>query len=164
MDLSTLDLNALPVWIVAAAIILFLLPGILKGLAPFIPPLGSLLESHKLRVESQAEREETALHWKLESNGLRLGRELAGWERMLDILENSLERMWDDRVSSEANYEALAKEFRDLRYQVVRMGDTLGLHSVNVAKVTDEVERLRSRMGQLPEQVQSMGALLIDDE
>jgi chromosome segregation ATPase len=163
VDLSTLDLNALPAWIVAVAVVLFLLPGILKGMAPFVPPLSSAMQSHARRVEAEEAREDVALHHKLEANGLRLSEEFKSWERMLNILEGSLERMWDDRVGSEANYEKVAGELRELRYQVARMGDTLSLHGQQVAKLTDEQERFSERLGQMPERVDSLGAYVMTD-
>lgn len=161
MDLSALDLNSLPAWIVAIAIVLFLLPGILRGLAPFIPPLSNLMEAHARRVEAEEEREDVALHHKLEANGLRLGQQFKSEERMVDILEGSLERMWDDRVSAEANYEALQKEVYELRWQVTRVGDTLSLFGMQIAKLTDEQEDFNLRLGQLPERVDSLGAALL---
>lgn len=163
MDLSTLDLNALPAWIVAIAVVLFLLPGILKGLAPFVPPLSNLMTAHASRVEAEEAREDVALHHKLEQNGIQLAQELKGQERLIDILEQSLERMWDDRVASEANYEQVVKELRELRYQVQRMGDTLSLHGQQVAHLTDEQVRFSERLGQLPERVDSLGAYVMTD-
>lgn len=164
MDLSTLDLNSLPVWLVAIAIILYLLPRILERLAPFVPPLGNLLEAHRKRVEAAEERQDTALHWKLESNGIRLGADVAERERLLDVLEQALERSWDDRVATQADYRELATEIKELRFQVARMGDTLGLHGQNVAKFSDEIESLKERIGQLPERVDSLGAILLDEK
>jgi chromosome segregation ATPase len=122
------------------------------------------MQSHARRVEAEEEREDVTLHHKLETNGLRLSQELKSWERMLDILEGSLERMWDDRVSSEANYELLCQEVRELRFQVARMGDTLSLFGRQTAKLTDEVEEFAGRLGQLPERVDSLGAVLLNDE
>jgi chromosome segregation ATPase len=156
LDFSTLDLNALPVWLVAIAIVLYLLPGILRGFAPFIPPLASLLETHKRKIEAREEREDTALHWKLESEGLRLSNEFKAQERLIDILEQSLERMFDDRAASEANYEMVSSELKDLRHQIQKMGSTLSLHSSTIAKLADEQEQLRGRLGQLPERVESL--------
>jgi chromosome segregation ATPase len=149
LDFSTLDLNALPVWLVAIALVLYLLPKILERLSTFVPPLASLMEAER-------ERRDTALHWQLESGGLRLSNELKAQERLIDILEQSLERMFDDRAASEANYEKVIKELRDLRYQIQRMGDTLVLHGTQIVKLTDEQEQFGERLGQLPERVDSL--------
>ena len=151
MDFSSLDLNAWPVWLVAVAVFLFLLPGILERMAPFVPPLGKLLDAHRARVESAEERQDTTLHWKLESNGLRLGADLSERDRLLDVLEQSLERAWDDRVASQADYKVLNREIIDLRYQVMHMGDILSIHGQNIAKLSDELERLSDRLVKLPE-------------
>jgi chromosome segregation ATPase len=163
VDLSTLDLNALPAWIVAVAVVLFLLPGILKGLAPFVPPLSRQVEAHARRVEAEETREDVTLHHRLETNGLRLGQELKAQERLIDILEQSLERMWDDRVASEANYELVVKELRELRYQIQGMGSTLSLHGQQVARLTDEQAHFSDRLGQMPERVDSLGAYVMSD-
>lgn len=151
MDLSGLDFNSLPVWVITVTIVLYLLPGILERLSTFIPPLASL-------VKAEQERKDAVLLWRQEANGLRLSSELKGQERLIDILEQSLERMFDDRAASEANYEAVIKELRELRYQVKKMGDMLSLHSSLVSKLTDEHERFSERLGQLPERVDSLKA------
>ncbi len=133
MDLTTLDLNALPVWLIAVSIALYLLPKVLENLSKFIPPLATLMEAER-------QRKDTALHWKLENNGLRLATDMKAQERLIDILEQSLERMFDDRAGSEANYQQVSAELKELRYQVQRMASTLSLLGGQIAKLTDEVE------------------------
>lgn len=164
MDLTALDLNSLPVWVVAIAIVLVLLPKILQGLAPFIPPLSLVMDTHKKRIEAAEERRDTQLHWKLESNGMRLGEEFKSQERMLDILENSLKKMWDDRESREANYKQVSEELVSLRHHIDQMGGTLSLHGSNIAKLTDRVEAFDDRLGQLPERINSLGAYIEEAE
>lgn len=46
--LSGLELDSLPIWIVALVVVLRLLPAAIKELALFVPPLGRWVEAREL--------------------------------------------------------------------------------------------------------------------
>jgi hypothetical protein len=131
MDWTAL-LNSRPAWLVALVVALYLLPKILKEAAPWVPPLSRLLTAH-------AEREDAALHHRLNSQAAGQAQEQKIQDRLLTILQESLEKAWNDRAETYKHLEEVKAEIVLLRASLVRNGDVLAVHTASVAKLADEI-------------------------
>lgn len=149
--LGTLDLNSLPVWLVAIVITLTLLPRAVQGMGAFIPPLGAYLAG-------QQERQDAIVHARLNSDAAAQLHEVRITDRMLTILEDSLKKTWEDRELSRERMNQVEREIAALRQVITRTGDILSVHTASVSKLADEVEGTRTGMAGLVERINSMGA------
>src|SRR3990172_5390787 len=132
MDWNEL-LNSRPAWLVALAVTLYLLPKILQQFAPFVPGLSRLMTAN-------AEREDAMLHHKLDSDSVSQAQTIKFQERMLGILEASLDKMWQDRAETLKRLEEIDAELTEMRLGVIRNNDLLTAHSINISKLADEQE------------------------
>jgi chromosome segregation ATPase len=144
-----LDLNVLPVWLVAIAVVLWLLPKILREFAAFIPPLSE-------RMKATQKRQDAVLHHEMDSETARESQQVNLQDRMLTILENSLEEMWKDRNQTHDRLDQVIRAIDDLRRAQNHATDVLQVHTATVSKLADEVEGF-DKVGA---QIASVGAYL----
>ena len=168
MSFTELDLNAWPVWGILVIVALLSIPRIIQGFAPFFPSLAAYLKHRGEAAEEQTQREEgredTKLHWQMETQGLQVAQSFKAMETLIEMLEQSLANFWEGRADSLATLQKLSNEVQEYRYQMRRLGDTMGLHGQNIAKLADDIEELNRRLGNLPERVASLGAVLMGDD
>ena len=138
MNFDSLDLNSLPVWVVATALVLWLIPRILKEFAAFVPALSQ-------RIEAGQERQDALLHHQMNSKAAEQAQAAKLQDRMLGILEGNLERAWQDREDTQAHLSAIKEEIAQLKHYVARQNDILGAHGGTITKLSDDIEDLRNQ-------------------
>jgi chromosome segregation ATPase len=144
-----LDLNSQPVWLVAIAIILWLLPKIVKEFSAFIPPLAE-------RLEALQERQNTILHHRLDSEAASQSQQVKIQDRLLSILEESLRKTWEDRELTGERLKGIESEIDDLRSALNHNTEVLRVHTATMSKLAEEAEMV----GRTGAQIASIGAYL----
>ncbi len=133
MSFTELDLNSLPVWVIAVTVFLALSPKMLQGLGTYIPPLNRFLEHRQ-------EQREARLHHLFNSQAAEQAHANTMESRMLDILEQSLVRMWEGQ-------DELASRMNQLAHAVNRNNDLMTTLNVSVSKLSEAVRVIGSRDG-----------------
>ena len=156
------DTSQWPWYAVAAVVVVAYLPKAVESLGKVVPPLGNFLQARENAKQAKLQLEEgrtnTVLQHVLTADTRDQMTQVQLQDRMLSILEASLEKMWSDRDATHAGLGQIREQISQLRQVTARYGDILSVNSSSVAKLSDEVEGLKVQSAGLSERVNSLGA------
>jgi len=138
-------------WLVAIAFVLVLNGDrVAARVGTFIPPLANWLEKRRVEKEvltsaqlaASIEQEDAALHHEFDVEAANQAHTIREQDRMLTILEKTLENFWTDRQKREDNWEKVLTAITDTRMALLKMESTLSLHSMTIARQEDTLSSL----------------------
>lgn len=150
IELERINLNTWPIWLIAVAVTLYFLPRILQGLSIFIPPL-------QRYFENRAELVGVQLHAQLDSNAVNLQQSIKSQDKMLAILQEALNRAWNDREATQRWRAQMVEGMGELRHSTIRSSDIVRTSTTSLTQLSDEMSRLTN---QIERQTQHMAAIV----
>lgn len=115
-----------------------------RPLAAFIPPLAGLLRQHgaekRKAARAELEHDDAILQHEFAAETAAALHLVKSHDRLLEILEKTMERFWDDRERQAENMAAVLAAITDTRLVLVDMKATLSLHTLGTvwAELSDE--------------------------
>lgn len=105
-------------------------------MGPLFPPLAKMLErnrQNRVRREGRADEvDEAVLHHRLGAATIDQTHSIQLQDRMLTILEQSLNKFWEDREASRRDLEAIRREIEALKHE-------FWAHTQTINRLADEI-------------------------
>jgi len=118
--LNGVELNSLPVWVIAVVIALRLLPATVKELGVFVPSLGQWVEVRQAKV-----------HHELNSHAAEQAHDVLIDTKLLTLLEESLKQSWHAQ-------EELETRMRQVVQEVQRTNALVSVLNITITKMCDK--------------------------
>jgi hypothetical protein len=132
-ELGQINFNALPVWLVALAVIFRLTPGILREIGTLVPSLTAKGTAERASHNTRSAHE-------YDTEALAQSQQIKIQDRMLSILEQTLVNLWDDRA---ATLNALNEIRKELSHQSHIINRNTDVTTSAVALMSERAESLR---------------------
>jgi len=134
-------------WLVAIALILVLNGDrIATRVATFIPPIARWFDkrraTQKLRTRAILEQDDELLHHEIDTEVAAAAHLVKTHDRMLTILEQTLEHFWTDHEQQAGNWAAVQQAISDNRVALMGMKSTLSLHTMTISQQADAYAHL----------------------
>ena len=121
-------------WLLVLSVFLLLNAGrIAERMGPLFPPLAKMLERDRQnRVRREGRADEAVLHHRLDAATVDQTHSIQLQDRMLTILEQSLNKFWDDREATRQDLEAIRREIEALKNE-------FSVHTQTINRLADEI-------------------------
>lgn len=131
-------------WLLVLSAFLLLNAGrIAERVGPLVPPLAKVLErrrQNRVRREGKLnEADEAVLHHRLDAATIDQTHGIQLQDRMLTILEQSLNKFWEDREATRQDLEAIRREIEALKHE-------FSAHTQTINRLADEIGVKRSNI------------------
>lgn len=142
--------NTWPVWLIAAAVLLTLIPKAVQGLAILIPPLSVWLKSRE-------SREEVLLHSQLDNEKFQISQDAQLITRLLNVVERTLEERAGSTKDTLLALERLEQAINNQARYIERSSQLFTVLNASLTGLVDRVTDLSGRVIHLTAMVSKDG-------